>query len=182
MDLSRWYRVYTKTIFILKGCYGYGETRNVFSLSVQKPLSHVQAVQLPRLKGVGIGLRTETCVNWGGAIAMVSCLYQSNIYIKRKLRVSKDQICTSIVGAETLPTCTGRQTTPSERSRYRPKNGNLRKLGWTYCHGIVLAPRQYLCQKEATGMERPDMYFPTRGKKPSYLCGTSNYSVSMESV
>ena len=34
-DLWPWYRVYTKEIFIPKGSYGYGETRNVFRKSVQ---------------------------------------------------------------------------------------------------------------------------------------------------
>ena len=29
-DLSPWYRVCTKEIFIPKGSYGHGETRNVF--------------------------------------------------------------------------------------------------------------------------------------------------------
>ena len=30
VDQSPWYRVCTKVIFIPKGSYGYGETRNVF--------------------------------------------------------------------------------------------------------------------------------------------------------
>ena len=109
---------------------------------------------------------------------MVSCLYQYSIYMKRKLRVWRDQICTFIVGAKTPLTCTGRQTTPSEGSRYRPENGNLRKL---WCM-VSCLHQGNICQKEATGMERPEMYFPTRRKNPTYLCGPSNYCVSRESV
>ena len=63
------------------------------------------------------------------------------------------------------------QTTLSQCSRYRPKNGSLHKLGWTYCHGTMFAPRQYLFQKDDKGMERPEMYAPSRCKNPSYLYG-----------
>ena len=70
---------------------------------------------------------------------------------------------------------------PSQRSRNRPENENLLKLGLTYRHGTVFAPREYLYQKEATGMERPEMYSPSWCKNPSYLCGQSNCPVSRES-
>ena len=138
----------------------------------------MRAVKLPRLKGVGIGLTTETCVNWGGSIAMVPCFHQGNIYIKRKLRVWRAKKCISLVGAKSTLTCVGRQITVHQGRQYRVGNGNLRKLGRTYHHGTVFAPRQYLHQKEATGMDSPEMYFPSRWKKPSYLCRPSNYPVS----
>ena len=120
--------------------------------------------------------------NWGGPISIVPCLHQGNIYIKRKLRVWTAQKCLFLVGAKSPLTCTGRQTIPSQRSRYRVGNGNLRKLGWSYRHGTLFAPRKYLHQKEATGMERPEMYFAIRCKKPSYLCVPSNYLISRETV
>ena len=113
---------------------------------------------------------------------MVPCLYQGNIYIKRKLQVWIAQKCISLVGAKRPLTCAARQTTPSQMSRYRVEYGTLRKLGWTYRHGTVFAPRQYLHQKEATGMESPEMYFPSRCKKLSYLCGPSKYRVSSETA
>ena len=134
--------------------------------------------KLPRLKVVSIGPRKETCVNWGGPIAMVLCLHQGNIYIKRKLREWRDQKCIPLVSAKTPLTCVVRQTTPSQGSRYKAENGNLRKSGWTYRDGTVFAPRQYLYQKVARGMERPEMYSPSRCKNPSYLCRPSNYPVS----
>ena len=265
MDLSPSYHVCTKTIFISEGRYGYVETRNVFPCSVFQPILPVWAVKLLRLKGVGIGPRTQTCINWGGPIAMVPCLHQGNIYFnkklwewkgqkciplvgtRRKLRLCRVQKCTSLVSPKTPLTNAGRQTTPSQESWYRPENGilhtlgwtyhlgticfflrqylyqkeatgmerpeiysptraktpltcagsettqsqgsryrpdnrNLRKLGWTYRHGTVFAPIQYLYTKKATGMERPEMYSPSWCKNPSYLCGPSNYSVSRESV
>ena len=140
------------------------------------------AVKEPCVKGDSIVGGTKTCVNWGGPIAMVPCLHQGNIYIKRKVRVWRTQKCISLVGAKSPLTCAGCQTTPSQMSRYRVGNGNLRKLEWTYRHGTVLAPRQYLHQKEATGMESPEMYFRSRCKMPSYLCGPSKYRVSRETV
>ena len=54
------------------------------------------------------------------------------------------------------------------------QNGKLPKLGRTYRHGTVFATRKYLYQKEATGMERPEMYSASRCNNPNYLCGLSN--------
>ena len=138
--------------------------------------------QTTAYQGVGIGPRTQTCANLGGPIAMVPCLYRGNIYIKRKLRVRIDQKCISLVGSNPPLTCAGRQTAPSQLSRYRTENGNLRKLGCNDYLNTVLPPRQYLYQNEATCMEIPEMYSSSRWKNPSYLSEPSNYSVSRESV
>ena len=138
----------------------------------------MRAVKLPRLKVGAIGSRRETCVYWGGPTAMVPSLHQGNIYIKRKLRVWRVRKCIFLVGAKTPLTCAGRQSTPSQGRRYRVEQGNLRMLGWTYRHGTVFAPRQYIYQKESTGMESPEVHFPNRCKIPSYLCGwPSKYHV-----
>ena len=148
----------------------------------KKPLLPVRAVKLSRLKGVGIEPRTQTCVNWGGRIAMVPCLHQGKICIKWKITVWREQKCIRLVGINIPLTCVGCQTTPSQRSRYKPENGNLHKFGLNYRHGTVFKPRQYLYQKEATGMERPEMYSPTWCKNSSYFFKLSNYPVSRESV
>ena len=118
-DLSPWCRVCTKEIFIPKGSYGNGESRYVFSMSVQYPHLPVRAVKIPRLEGGGIGPRKESCVNWDGPIAMVPCLHQGNIYTKRKLWVWRDQKCIPLVGAIPPLTCAGHQNTPSRLMRYR---------------------------------------------------------------
>ena len=136
---------------------------------MEKPHLHVWTAKPPRLKGGRIGPRTKSCVNWGGLIAIVPCLHQGNIYIKKKIRVRRDQKCIPLVGAKTPVTREGHQTTPSQVRRYRAENGNLRNLGWTYCHGTVFAPIQYLYQKEATDMERPEMYSTSWCKNPTYL-------------
>ena len=76
----------------------------------------------------------------------------------------------------------GRQNTPSRGRQYRAQNGKLPKLGRTYRHGTVFAPRKYLYQKEATGMERPEMYSARPCNNPTNLCRPSKYPVSRETV
>ena len=100
---------------------------------------------------------------------MVPYLHQGNISTKRKLREWRDQKCIRLVGAKTILTCMGRQTTSSRGRQYTAKTRKLRNLEGTYHHGTVFAPRQYLYQKEATGMGRPEMYSASRLKKPTYL-------------
>ena len=142
----------------------------------------MRAVKIPRLVGGRIGPRTESLVNWDGPMAMVPCLHQGNTYTKRKLRVWRDQKCIPLVGAITLLNCGGRHNTPSRGRQYRAQNGMFGKLGRTCGHGTVFVPRKYLYQKEATGMERPEMYSVSRCNNPTYLCGPSKYPVSSEAV
>ena len=149
---------------------------------MQKPLLPVRAVKLPRLKGGGIGPRMETCVNSGGSIALVPCVHQGNIHIKRQSGVWRVQNFIPLVGAKPPLNCGGSQTTLSDGRRYRAENGNLHKLGRIYRHGTVYAPRQYVYQKTAMGMERPEMYSFSRCKNPLYMCWPSNYPVSREAV
>ena len=49
---------------------------------------------------------------------MVPCLHQGNIYIKRKLRVWRDQKCIPIVGGITQLNCAGRHNTPSRGKQF----------------------------------------------------------------
>ena len=125
------------------------------------------------MEGGSIWPRTESFVNWDGPMAMVPCLHQGNIYIKRKLLVWRDQKCIPLVGAITQLKCAGCHNTPSRGRQYRAQNGKFGKLGRTYGHGTVFAPRKYLYQKEATGMERPEMYFVSRCNNLTYMCGPS---------
>ena len=126
------------------------------------------------------GPRMENWVNWHVQMAMVPGLHQGNIYTKRKLRVWRDQKCIPLVGAITTLTCAGRHNTPSRGRQYRAQYGKFGKLGRTYGHGTVFAPRKYLNQKEAKGMKRPEMYSVSRCNNPTYLCGPSKYPVSRD--
>ena len=142
----------------------------------------MRAVKILRVEGGGVGPRTESYLNWDGPIAMVPCLHQGNIYTKSKLRAWRDQKCIPLVGAITPLISAGRQNNPSRGRRYRARNGKLRKLGRTYRHGTVFAPRKYLYQKEATGMDIPEMYFASLCNNPTYLCGPSKYPISRKAV
>ena len=142
----------------------------------------MRAVKIARLDGGSIGPSTESCINCDGPISMVPFLHQENIYIKRKLRVWRDQKCIPSVGAITPLNCAGRHNTPSRGRQYRAQNGKFGKLGRTYGHGTVFAPRKYLHQKEATGMERAEMYSVSRCNNPTYQCRLSKYPVSREAV
>ena len=142
----------------------------------------MRAVKVPHLEGGSIGPRTESCVNCDGPISMVPCFHQGNIYTKGKLRVWRDQRCIPFVGAITPFNCAGRYNTPCRGRQYRAQNGKFSKLGRTYGHGTVFAPRKYLYQKEATGMERPEMYSVSQCNNPTYLCEPSLYPASSEAV
>ena len=115
-------------------------------------------------------------------LAMVPCLHQSNVYIKRKLWVWRVKKSIPLVGAKTSLTRPGQQTTTYQASQCSADNGNLRKYGFAFCHGTVFAPKQYLYQKEATGMESPKIYSSSRCKNLNYLWGTSNDPISRKPV
>ena len=127
----------------------------------------MRAVKIPRVEGGSIGPRTESLANWDGPMAMVPCLHQGNNYTKRKLRIWRDQKCIPLLGAITPLNCEGRENTPCRGRQYRAQNGKFGKLGRTYGHGTVFAPREYLHEKEATGMERPEMYSVSRCNNPT---------------
>ena len=112
-------------------------------------------------------------VNWDGPMAMVPHLHQGNIYTKRKLRVWRERKCIPLVGAITPHNCTGRHNTRSRGRQYRAQNVKFGKMGRTYGHATVFTPRKYLYQKEATGMERTEMYSVSRCNNPTYLCRPS---------
>ena len=122
VNLSPWYLVYTKAIFISKGSYGYGEPKNVICWLVQIPHRPVRARKIPMFRTLRIGPPIENGGNSGEPIAMVPCLHQGNVYIKRKLRVRRAQKCNLLVGANTAPNSTGPQNSHVSYTPYRAAN------------------------------------------------------------
>ena len=57
-------------------------------------------LQRTRFHAARIGTTVQICGNSGLAIAMVRCLHQWNVYIKRKLRVCSAQKCKPCFGAK----------------------------------------------------------------------------------
>ena len=118
---------------------------------VQKQHLPVLGRKLPHFMGGSIATGMEICETSGLPIPMVQRLQQSNGYIKRKLRVWRAQKCIALVGAETVLTSAGPQTTPFHGGQYRVRSGNMRNFGPTNPHGTTFAQKQWLYQKGRYG-------------------------------
>ena len=79
-------------------------------------------------------------------------------YMKRKLQAWRVQKCIALVGADTVHTSAGPQTTPCHAEKYRVQKGNMRTFGPTNPNGTAFEPKQRLYEKEAMGMESLKMY------------------------
>ena len=90
--------------------------------------------------------------------------------------------CIALVGADTVLTSVGPQTTPCHGGQYSVHQGNMRNLGPTNTHDTACATMQWLCQKEATGIEISKIYCPSRCRYSTYQCGAANYPVSWGAV
>ena len=82
-----------------------------------------------------------------------------------------------LVGAETVLTSAGPQTTPFNGVQYKVGNGNMRNFRCTNRHGTMFPREGCSYQKEATGTENPKMYCSSPRKNSTYLCGSANYPV-----
>ena len=124
----------------------------------------------------------EICETLGLPIPMAPRFHQSNGFIKRKLRSWRVQKCIDLVGEDTVLITAWPQSIPFHGGLYRAPNGNMRKFGPTNPHGTAFAPKQWLYQKEATGMESSKMYCPSRCRYRTYHCVATKYLVSWEVV
>ena len=149
---------------------------------MKKPYLAVRNRKLPCFMGGSAGPRMEICENSGLSIPMVPCLHYSNGHIKRKLRVWRVQKCNSLLGALTVLSSAGLQSTPLHGGQYRAKNRSLCKFRSTYRHGTAFPQKECSYQKEATGMESPKMYCSSQWKNPTYMCGSANYPISWGAV
>ena len=146
---------------------------------MQIPYLPARGRKLPRVMGGSIGSREEICETSGVPNPMVPRLHQCNGYIKRKLRKCRVQKCIALVGADTVLTSAGSQTTPCHGEQYRVQRVNLRNFGPTKPQYTAFAPMQWFYQKEATSMENSKMYCPSRCRFRTYQCGAANYPVSL---
>ena len=126
----------------------------------------MRAVIIPRLEGGSIGPRTESLVNRDGPMDMVPCLHQGN-NIKRKLRVWRDQKCIWLVRAITPLNCAGRHNTPFRGRQYRTQTESLVNLNGPMAMILYLHQGNIYTKKEATGMERTEMYSVSRCNDPT---------------
>ena len=83
--LSPWCRVCTKTIFILKGSFRDAEPTNTILWLVQEGYKPLPDFKLSAFMYHHIGQTMQISEMSGLPIAMVPCLHQNILYIKRKL-------------------------------------------------------------------------------------------------
>ena len=135
---------------------------------MQIPYLPLRGSKVPHFMGGSIGSRMEICEISALQIPIVPRLHQSNGYIKRKLRAWRVQKCIVLVGADTVLTSACKQSTPFHGGFYSAKNGNMRNFGPTNPHVTAFAPKQWFYEKEATGMESPKIYCPSRCRYRTY--------------
>ena len=138
----------------------------------------VRGRKIPRFIGGSIGFRLEICGTSGLSILIVPRLHQSNGYIKSKLRTWRAPKFITLVGADTVLTSAGPQSTPLHGGLYKALNGNMRNFGPTIPHSTAFASKQWLCEKEATGMECSKTYYPSQYRCRTYQCWAAKYPVS----
>ena len=138
---------------------------------------NVYIKKLPRFMGGSLRPGMEICEISGLQIPKVPDLHQSNGYIKRKVQVWRAQKLITVLGAETVLTTVGPQTTPFHWWQYRAENANMRNFGPTNSHGTTFPQGKCLYQMEATGMEKSKRYCPSWCRNSTYQCGAANYPI-----
>ena len=78
-------------------------------------------------------------------------------------------------GAKSVRTSTELQIARIQKSPYRADNANFQNFEASFRHGTVFAPKQYLHQKEALGMQSTKMLFLGWCKMGTNLYVASNY-------
>ena len=145
---------------------------------MQIPYLPLRGSKLPRLMGGNIRPRMEICETSAIPIPMASRLHQSNGYIIRNLRAWRVKKCIALVVADTALTTAWKETIQFHGGLYRAQNGNMPNFGPTNRHGTAFAPKQWLYQKETTGMESTKMYCLSRCRYRTYHCVEAKYPVS----
>ena len=100
--------------------------------------------QTTAFHGGSIGPRMEIIEISGLPIPMVPRLHHCNGYMQSKLWVWRAKKCIALVGAETVLTSAGPQTTRFQRGQDRAGNGNMRNIGPTKPHDTAFALKQWL--------------------------------------
>ena len=112
--------------------------------------------------------------NLGLPIPMVPRFNQSNDHIKWKLQAWRVEKYIALVGEDNVLTNVVPQTTPFHWGQCRAQKGKMQKFEPTNPPCTAYAPKQWLYQKEATGMESSKMYCPSRCRYRNYQCGVAN--------
>ena len=136
-----------------KGSFRDAEPKNIILGLVQIQYKPLRGFKLPAFMCRHIRPTMQIFETSGLPIAMIPCLHQNNLYIKRKLSGCRAHKYHSWVGARRVQTSTGLQIIRIHVSPYRANNANLGNFGASYRHGTMFAPKQSLYQKEALGVQ-----------------------------
>ena len=145
---------------------------------MQIPYLPLRGSKVPRFMGGSIGPRIGNMRNFGPTNPHGTAFEQSNGYIKRKLPAWRVQKFIALVGADIVLTTAWKQSTPFHGGYDRAQNGNMRNFAPSNPHCMAFTPKQWLYQKEATGMESPKMYSPSPYRHRTYHCVEAKYPVS----
>ena len=168
-----WYRVCTKAMVISKGSYGHGQFNGITIVGADIVLITARSQSTP-FYGGSIGPRMEICETSVPPIPMVQRQW---LYKKEATGMESSKMyCPSRCRYRTFTAW--KQSTPFHGGQYRAQNGNMRNFGPTNPHGTAFASKQWLYQKEATGMESSKMYCPSRCRYRTYHCVEAKYPVS----
>ena len=151
------------------------EPKNIILGLLQKGCKPRRDFKLTAFMYRHVGTRMQISVTSGLLIAMIPCLHENNTYIKRKFYGCRAKKYNFWAGVKSLRTSTELQIARIHESPYRADNANFRNFEASFRHGTVFAPKLYLLQKEALGMQRPKILFFGWCKKSTNLYGASNY-------
>ena len=144
---------------------------------MQIPYLQLRGSKVARFMGGSIGRRMEICEISALPIPMVPRLHQSNGYMKRKLWAWKSKLYRPSLCRNRTYHCVEAKY-PVSWGYYNAQNGNMRNFGSTNPHGTAFEPKQWLYQKEATGIESSKMYCPSRCRYRTYHGVAAKYLVS----
>ena len=96
---------------------------------MQKPCRPVRVNKLPNVMQRRIAPAIKIFGILGQLFAMVTCLHQCKVYIKKKLLVWRAQKFNLLGCAKSTPTCTGQQTTLCLAAPYCERNRNFKNFG-----------------------------------------------------
>ena len=99
----------------------------------------------------------EICEISALPIPMVPRLHQSNGFMKRKLRAWRVQKCIVLIGADTV-LITACPKVPRFLGGSIGHRMEICETSAFPIHGTAFAPKQWIYQKEATGMQSSKMY------------------------
>ena len=144
-------------MIVSNGSYGHGEPKNVIAFSMQGTYRWLRASKVPGFMQRRIGPTMEILGNSGPPISMVPYLPKIMMISKRSYGNGEPKNISLCRCKKPTASC-GHANLPGFMQHWiGPTMEFLGKFDATYLDDKVFAPKQWWCQKQATGMESPKM-------------------------